>query len=108
MWWHGLYQYRVFINQIEDIDHLTQLFEANYNELNHFKSGAKANWSESMSPVVFLDDDKAHISHYWFNYWYGLRQVECLVKYNPHSHTITDFQIKESEAIVRFHCGVMF
>ena len=108
MWWHGLYKYRVFINQIEDIDHLTQLFEANYNELNHFKSEAKANWSESMSPVVFLDDDKAYISHYWFDYWYGLRQVECLVKYNPHSHTITDFQIKESEAIVRFHCGIMF
>lgn len=109
MWWHGLYNERIFINRKEDINGLRLYLAEDYKRrLEQFKIKAKASWSETMCPMVILDDDKAYISHYWFDYWNGLRQVKCLVSYDSHSQKITDFLIKESNAIVRYDCKIMF
>lgn len=114
MFWHGLYSQRIFINQREDIDDITLLdhvvdrFGRLEFELEQFKIEAKSSWSETMRPMVVLDGDKAYISHYWFDYWNGLRQVECWVSYDSYSQKITDFLIKESDAIVCYDCGIKY
>lgn len=109
MWWHGFYNERVFINRKEDINGLRSYWAEDYERrLERFKIKAKAAWTETMRPMVILDGDKAYISHYWFDHWHGLVQVKCLVSYDSHSQKITDFLIKESNAIVRYDCKIMF
>lgn len=109
MWWHSLYNERIFINRKEDINGIRlNLPEGDKSGLEQFKIKAKASWSETMRPMVIWDGDKAYISHYWFDYWNGLRQVKCLVSYDSHSQKITDFLIKESDAIVCYDCKIMF
>ena len=107
MYWHGFYNQRIFINREKDIDSINLNFShGDKVKLEQFKIEAKASWTEAMRPMVILDGDKAYISHYWFDYWNGLRQVECWVSYDSHSQKITDFLIKESDAIVCYDCGI--
>ena len=108
MWWHGCYDERIFINQKEDINGIKNFSGGDKGGLEQFKIEAKTFWSETMRPMVILDGDKAYISHYWFDYWHGLRQVKCLVSYDSHSQKITYFLIKESDAIVCYNCRVRF
>ena len=106
MYWHGLYDERIFINRRKDIDSIKNFSHENEDRLEQFKIEAKASWTETMRPMVILDGDKAYISHYWFGYWGGLRQVECLVSYDFQYQKITYFLIKESDAIVHYDCKI--
>ena len=109
LFWHGLYKQRVFINKFEDIDSIDEMWSV--GELHctdEFKIKAKEYWSDSMRPLVVLDGDKAYISHYWFDYWNGLRQVKCLVGYDHDSHKVTNFFIKEYAPVVSYRCGIVF
>lgn len=109
MYWHGLYNKRIFINKAEDIDSISPIHcDYELKNLDIIKAEAKKCWSDNMCPLVVLDGDKAYVSHYWFDHWHGLKQVQCLVSYDHTSHTITDFQIKECEPIIRYHGGVYY
>ena len=109
MYWHGLYDQRIFINRKKDIDSINlNSSHGDKVKLEQFKIEAKASWAKTMRPMVILDGDKAYISHYWFDYWSGLSQVECWVSYDSHSQKITDFLIKESDAIVCYDCGLKY
>ena len=108
MYWHGLYEKRVFINGVEDIDGLAPEFSISEERLERFKVEAKAHWSETMRPMVILDGNKAYISHYWFSLWGGLSQVKCLVSYDPCSHTVTGFRIKVMPPVVPYAGGPFF
>lgn len=109
MYWHGLYNKRIFINKAEDIDSISPIHcDYELKNLDIIKAEAKKCWSDNMCPLVVLDGDKAYVSHYWFDHWHGLKQVQCLVSYDHTSHTITDFQIKECEPIIRYHCGMYY
>lgn len=102
----GLYEQRVFINKFEDIDSINGVWSVEeLHYINKFKIKAKECWSDDMRPLVILDGDKGYISHYWFDYWKGLRQVKCWVDYNHNSHKVTHFFIEEYAPVVPYRCA---
>lgn len=107
MYWHGCYNRRIFINQMEDIENIFVLGDTE-ERFSKVKDKLKQCWSNDKQPLVVLDGDKAYISHYWFDHWKGLVQVKCLVKYDYQQHRITDFFIKECDPVVPYHCRILF
>ena len=100
MRWHGAYDKRTFINSYVNIDSI--------NADSVKKEIIKKMWNPEMQPIVTLRKNQAYITHYWFDDWKGLVQVNCEVIYNPNKKQILAFQPKEQKILVEYNCGIFY
>lgn len=116
MWWHGAYDHRIFINNLEDLEQGPNGrgeidYESNLHQyLKKKKRTLKEIWSEEeLYPQITLNNDKTVIiSHCWFNNHKGLEKVKFQINYNSTERKIEKIELLETTLLIPYNCGFVY
>lgn len=109
MRWHGGYAERLFINLPSDIERIKDIHNVACCEtsdiLEELTEACRNNFS---LPQVKLLENKAIITHCWFDAWNGLIQITCQGEYNKRKKQMGEFTIIAEKTLVQYNCRIKY
>lgn len=109
MRWHGGYAARLFINLPGDIERIKDIHNVACCETNNNLEELTEACRNSFSlPQVKLLENKAIITHCWFDAWNGLIQITCQGEYNKRKKQMGEFAIIVEKTLVQYNCRIKY
>ncbi|WP_276863870.1 hypothetical protein [Mediterranea massiliensis] len=109
MRWHGGYAERLFINLPGDIERIKEIHNVACCESNdNLEELTEACRNSFSLPQVKLLENKAIITHCWFDAWNGLIQITCQGEYNKRKKQMGEFTIIAEKTLVQYNCKIKY